>query len=109
MDKIQLLKMLLEACGNAGEEAAKLAILYFSMDMAKFTLLLLLWAALAFAAYKFLRHLVDVNSPLGIEQSLFITVRDDIFPEQRGSVVDDYERRRVIAALTEAWNKRPKT
>ena len=40
MDKIQMLKMLLDACGNAGEGAVRLAILYFSMELLKFVLLL---------------------------------------------------------------------
>ena len=109
MDKIQILKMLLEACGNAGEGAAKLAILYFSMELLKFVLLLALWVALAVMVYKFLRHLVAVNYPPNFEQTLLVTVRDDLLPSQKGSHVSDWERQRVHSALIDAWNKRPKT
>ena len=109
MDKIQILKMLLEACGNAGEGAAKLAILYFSMELLKFVLLLALWVALAAMAYKFLRYVVAVINPPSFEQTLLVTVRDDLLPSQKGSHVSDWERQCVHSALIDAWNKRPKT
>ena len=109
MDKIQMIKMLLDACGNAGEGAAKLAILYFSMDMAKFALTLLLWAAVLVCSYKFFRHLISACNPPGLEQTLIVSVRDELIPSRRGRFVDDYERRRVTAALTKAWSERPKT
>ena len=109
MDKIQILKMLLEACGNAGEGAAKLAILYFSMELVKFVLLLALWAVITALAYKFFRHVITTCNPPGLEQSLIIEVRDDILPAQRGSLVDGYARNRVTSALSKMWRERPKT
>ena len=105
MDKIQMLKMILDACGNAGAEASKLAVLYFGMDLLKFVLLLLMWVMVLVCIYRLIRHLIAVRNPPELDESLVTLVRDNLIPSQIGTIVDYYERKRVTAALSEAWKK----
>lgn len=60
-------------------------------------------------SYKFFRHLITACNPPAAGQIFLTRVRDDIHPDQVGTRLTDREINQALAALTEAWNKRPKT
>lgn len=96
-----MLKMLLEACGNAGEGAARLAMMYYGMELTKFVLLLLFWSAVLWLVYKALARLI-----YACDEELFKEVRDDISPCNAGTLLTSPERTRVRQELRKLWRER---